>query len=531
MLIHLLLLSLVSSVHPLIINPRQNFNVSSSSPTAVAGTGTWRESASECIKSKHSWAAARGTKFASTTVYITSNTYSDIYNLVDYSTATSLNKNATVYTLCDEWPRLDGSTSISTHSYASTVPWTSSFIRTESVYTKYPAPNCTILKPECDILYTSYNASFSSYNAAWSSFDSYRSSAISAGVVPTKSAPRQDFTSPICGSPVPDLSTSAVGPPGCAVDRATVQLLYWPVARQSTDLCNGNASLATGTPTISGKPNTAVYQNTTLTSPTVYIALDGTWRVTSSGTVVDAHSLLVLPQKPTDVSSVCAISGGGYNTYAVNYADFAGDVPASAYRCQPRCNTNTFTPRWTNTSTVYTGFTLGDVTVPQSTRTFMQYDWDGTRDGFPSENLCSTIWDDYRPALSVPKEFSSMRPAQGMFGLNCDFIFSNDSIFYDPPKALMGESAIIKPTLPGPVLVDPTATAKPTADPGSVPKPTTPTPTKLPVVETDPPAVPQEPSKSPTPGTGTADAPSQPSKSARSTCATVPAARLWDRYT
>ena len=77
MLIHLLLLSLVSSVHPLIIDPRQNFNVSSSSPTAVDPTGAWRESASECIKSKHSWATISGTEFVSTTVYITSNTYED----------------------------------------------------------------------------------------------------------------------------------------------------------------------------------------------------------------------------------------------------------------------------------------------------------------------------------------------------------------------------------------------------------------------------------------------------------------------
>lgn len=297
------------------------------------------------------------------------------------------------------------------------------------------------------------------------------------------------------------------------MDKATVQLLYWPVARQSTDLCNGNASLATMTPTISGKPNTAVYEGTTLTSPTVYIALDGTWRVTSSGTTIDQHSLLILPQKPTDVSSVCAISGGGYNTYAVNYADFAGDVPASAYRCQPRCNTNTFSPVWTNSLRVYTGFTLGDVTVPESTLTFQNFDWNKTRDGYPTENLCSTIWDDYRPALAIPPEFSSMRPAQGIFGLNCEFIFGDDSIFYDPPKALMGEASIIKPTLPGSTLADPTATSKPTADPGSIPKPTTPTATKLPVVETDPPSVPAEPSQKPDPGTETPNVPSQPSQS------------------
>ena len=513
MLIHLLLLSLVSSGCPHIINPRQNFNVSSSPTTAVASTGTWLESASQCIKSKRSWAAVNGTKFASTTVYITSNTYADIDNLVDYKTVTSLDKNATAYTLCDKWPRLDGTTSIISHSYQRITNWTSSFIRTESVSTAYPAPNCTILKPECDILYTSFSSAEALWNASYSSFQSYRSSAISASVDITRDFPSQDYTSPICGSPMPFLSTSAVGPPGCAVDKATVQLLYWPVARQTSDLCNGNASLATMTPTISGKPNTAVYEGTTLTSPTVYIALDGTWRVTSSGSTIDEHSLLILPQKPTDVSSVCAISGGGYNTYAVNYADFAGDVPASAYRCQPRCNTNTFSPVWTNTSIVYTAFTLGDVTVPESTRTYMNYDWDKTRDGYPSENLCSTIWDDYRPALSIPAEFSSMKPAQGMFGFNCEFIFSNDSIFYDPPKALMGESAIIKPTLPGKPPADPEATAKPTADPGSTPKPITPSPTKLPSVETDPPVVSKEPSQSPKPSTQTPDVLGQPSQS------------------
>lgn len=143
----------------------------------------------------------------------------------------------------------------------------------------------------------------------------------------------------------------------------------------------------------------------------------------------------------------------------------------------------------------------------------MRNDWDDTRDGYPSENLCSTIWDDYRPALSIPAEFSSMKPAQGMFGFNCEFIFSNDSIFYDPPKALMGESAIIKPTLPGKPPADPEATAKPTADPGSTPKPITPSPTKLPSVETDPPVVSKEPSQSPKPGTNTPDLSGQPSQS------------------
>jgi hypothetical protein len=144
MLISLQLLSLASFGYSLIVNPRQNFN-NASSPTPTVVTSTGLEWASECIESKYSWASDNGTKFASTTVYITSNTYADIYNDVDYKTATSLKKNATAYTLCDKWPRLDGSTSISTHSYQRITNWTSSFIMTESVSTAYPAPNCTIL--------------------------------------------------------------------------------------------------------------------------------------------------------------------------------------------------------------------------------------------------------------------------------------------------------------------------------------------------------------------------------------------------
>ena len=276
MSIHLLLLSLVSCACSLIVSPRQNLNASSATPA-----GTEHESASSCIQAKYVWASENGTRLASTTVLITSNTYADIDNLVDYKTVTSLAKNATAYTLCDHVPRLDGSTSIISHSYQRITNWTSSYITTSSVSMSYPAPNCTILKPECDILHTSWSSASSSSDAAWSSYDSYSSSARSAGLTPTMRYSTQRVTSPICGSPTPFLFTSTVGPAACAVDRATVQLLYWPVARHSTDLCNGNASLATMTPTISGKPNTAVYDGTTLTSPSVYIALDGTWRVST----------------------------------------------------------------------------------------------------------------------------------------------------------------------------------------------------------------------------------------------------------
>lgn len=508
MLTSLLVLQLVSFGSSLTISPRQNKNVTP--PTPVNGTGTGLEYATACIQSKHSWAEDRGTKFASTTILITSATWSNVDHFATYDTVTSL-ENATEYTLCDKWPRIDGTTSTIKRPDDRTTTWTSSYITTVSVFTSYPAPNCTISKPDCDILQTSWTSAESAYDAVLSSYESYTSSARSAGVTPTVRYPQRSYLSPICGSPLPVSTITAVGPPGCAVDRATVQLLYWPVVRQTGDLCNNNASLSTLGPTISGKPNTAVYEGTTLTSPTVYVALDGTWRVESSGTTYNEHSRLILPQKPADVSSVCGILGGGYSSHAVNYADFNGDVPGSAYRCQPRCNTHPYAPKYTTTFTVDTAFTLGNVTVPESTRTVLLDDWDATRDGFATENLCSTIWNDYRPALSIPPEFSSMNPAQNMSGFHCEFVFSNDSIFYDPPKALIPAASIVKPTNPAGTPDDPPYTAQPTPDPGSKPKPTTPRVTKLPSVETDKPNAPVEPSQQPDPGPGKSDVPAEPS--------------------
>jgi hypothetical protein len=275
MLDRLLLLSFAAFGCPHIINPRQNMNLSSAAP--VTSTGNRLEWAKACISSKRSWAMDHGTRLASSTVLLTSETYSGINNAVEYETTTSLNKNATPYTLCDKWPRLDGSTSIIEHSYQQTDPWTTTFVTTMSFFTSYPAPNCTILKPDCDILYASYSSAEKSYIAAQSSYESSVSSASSAGITTTFDPPTYDYNSPICGSPTPFGST--VGSFSCAFASATVQLLYWPVARQTTDLCNSNASLATLGPTMPGKPNTAVYDGTTLTSPTVYIALEahGRW--------------------------------------------------------------------------------------------------------------------------------------------------------------------------------------------------------------------------------------------------------------
>jgi hypothetical protein len=472
----LLVLLYVSVGCSLLIRPRQDYNASS--PVTTTGL----EYATSCIQSKLDWANS-GSQYASDTVVLTSSVWSNVRDFATYDTVTSL-ANSTIYSLCDGLPRLNGTTSVIKQTDWRTATSTTFFITTSAVSTAVPAPNCTIVKSDCDVLYTSWSSEDSAYNATISSYESYVASANSASVETTIRRPIRTYLSPICGSPTPHSPLWTVGPNTCLVNDATVQLLYWPVTRQPGDLCRSNASLATIGPTIPGKPNTVEYEGTTLTSPTVYIALDGTWQLTSSGTTFTDHTRVLLPQMPTDVSSMCGNLGGGYTPQRVDYADFEGLAPAKAYRCQPRCFTHPYAPVWVNSESVISGLALGDVTVPESTRTYFLDDYNG----LVTENLCSTIWDDYRPALSIPPEFSTMSPVQhGDFG-QCGFLFDPNAIFYDPPKALIQRTAIVEPTSPGASSATPHPTAPPDADPGSAADPPTPTATQRPITETDPPS-------------------------------------------
>ncbi|OTA25552.1 hypothetical protein BTJ68_11330 [Hortaea werneckii EXF-2000] len=153
-------------------------------------------------------------------------------------------------------------------------------------------------------------------------------------------------------------------------------------------------------PTISGRPNTFVYWNTTLTSPTVYMAVSGTWVYQSAGSTISDQSRLLLPQSPDAVSTLAGKLGGGYHPpEKINYADFNYPVPASAYRAQPRCYEAPLS--WSYYSVTQPLYSGGPTTT-----------WEvATYSEFASENQCSTIYDDYRPILSIPPEFSSLTPA------------------------------------------------------------------------------------------------------------------------
>jgi len=184
----------------------------------------------------------------------------------------------------------------------------------------------------------------------------------------------------------------------------------------------------TATPTIPGQPNTVLYMNTTLTSPTVYMQFKNVFAIGNDYVAKSSFQNTLLPLAPTAVSSRCGLVGGGFGPpQSMNYADLNQPVPASAYRCQPKCFTNDQLPE--NWQTPYTKYA--------------------------TENRCSTIWNDYNPALSVPTEFATVFPSAGFInsdlpGLACTFILDPDggNIFFDPPSALTQAQTAAGPSVP-----------------------------------------------------------------------------------
>ncbi|KAK3626486.1 hypothetical protein LTR56_019759 [Elasticomyces elasticus] len=236
-------------------------------------------------------------------------------------------------------------------------------------------------------------------------------------------------------------------PAACAVNTASLQLLYWPVSTVPGDLCHGNASTITATPTIPGQPNTVKYMTTTLTSPTVYFEFKNVYAIGTDYEAKSSYQNSLLPLPSASVSSRCGLLGGGFGPpQSMNYADFNMPVPASAYRCQPKC--------WTNDRLLATtsGFTY---------------------EKYATENRCSTIWDDYRPALAVPTEFATVFPSAGFkdgMDLACTFILNEagDNIFFDPPKALTQVQSADGPSAPAPVDAGPTTSGQPIAAPAKI---------------------------------------------------------------
>jgi hypothetical protein len=92
-----------------IIHTRRDYNISSS--LTATGQGTGLGYAISCIKSKLRRAKDGGSRYGMETVIMTSDVWTNTRNHASYDTATYL-ENSTAYTLCNGWPRLDGTTSV-----------------------------------------------------------------------------------------------------------------------------------------------------------------------------------------------------------------------------------------------------------------------------------------------------------------------------------------------------------------------------------------------------------------------------------
>lgn len=493
--------------------------------------GTGIEYASACNAASRSWINDRGEATESGVPY--TSIWTDFrYSVTILTSILTFANNTVPYTLCDGYPRIDCHTSASTfYSTVTTVPDLQ--INYGISYPTKPAPSCTIHDEDCVALH-------SSYSPAWTSWRDYQiavgqwTSVPSTFVTPRlpSTTPTWPGMAPVCetratasqgiagtsirgpsagqptrqSSPVTAASLSGpqttpkveagapaqrikeetakessvdpltynsvvVGAPVCAVTAVSVKLLYWPVSTASESDCQNTVSTMTMGPTITGKPNTFVLRNTTLTSPTVYMEFDETWAYQSNGTMVTNESRLLLPHNSTDVSSLCGRTGAWDSlTLPVNYADFNHPVPASAYRCQQKCFRE-FSSAIYSTSYV----TYQNATFPRSSRLSIHSTW-------ATENLCSTIWDDFAPQLAIPAAFSTIAPVMEVGnGISCTFTFNSDAMIYDPPSALTQASSLIMPSTPGVTttssnLLPPVPTMK-APEPSSMPKPSVPTAT------------------------------------------------------
>jgi len=119
-------------------------------------------------------------------------------------------------------------------------------------------------------------------------------------------------------------------------------VLYWPVTTAGGNFCAQNGTVVTASPTITGKPNTAVYEGRTVTSPTVYYIYGTVSAVDTNtgrmcGNRANNVSVAVQPEDivmPVDITTRSSII---QTTTKFNW-DYVNDMPWSIYSpiCQQR---------------------------------------------------------------------------------------------------------------------------------------------------------------------------------------------------
>ncbi|GAB7363598.1 hypothetical protein MBLNU230_g4169t1 [Neophaeotheca triangularis] len=404
-------------------------------------------SASACNSAKISWSAGFGRVPAdSSTTYVQDFTRTSLSTIeTGFTESILVGNNSRPYTLCDGFPRIDISTTYrQSKTVLTEIPTTTEHLTTEAFSSVSP-PACTIAPRECSFMLSSYSSA-SSVFASWSSqyFDvalESQTATLDANIT----RPDPVYCDSVTALPAP-APWATLPHPACQSNKATVQLLYWPVETVGNRLC-GNYSTISAKETLEGTANTAESYDTTFTSPTVYMVFKGAYSILDNFQTGSSYQA-ILPLSPASVSSICGQLDGSFGPpQSVNYADFNSPVPASAYRCQPKC--------------------FGHLENEQ----FGEY-------RNVTENVCSTIYDNYHPALEIPTAAISSYFTSGLGlqlngdGLHCSFNPDlKDGVIFDPPKALQQVASIALPTRPG-VVVEATTPASPATKPTTFAGPT-----------------------------------------------------------
>ena len=210
----------------------------------------------------------------------------------------------TIY--CDGIPRANQTCITSSSWTTETILYSNTSTRRRTGPLAFPPPPCTISDDDCVGLSASLE------------------SAVSRGF--TNASEGVNFN---CDSPC-NL---------CRIDAAGARVLYWPpqtiVANNSCAFVQGHRTIIEATQTIPGKPNTAILDGHTLTSPSLYVSLSGV--SANGGDCGTTYSTALISIPPGGLSSYNGDLGGfahqapGYvGGQVFNQADLSWPVPLSA---------------------------------------------------------------------------------------------------------------------------------------------------------------------------------------------------------
>lgn len=364
-------------------NPQTYGNTSSPSMdliTTIASTGSGSAYASSCAAILTSY--LNSLQSMSDTCSITDKTY-NLGTYVESSTSGSYIATA-LTTLCDGIPRAIGNVTYVQLPISYTTQTNYSYDVSCVGETAAPTP-CSIGPNDC----YSYYSSQQTMNITASAPD--------AAVCTT-----EGFSS--CAYPNTDCVIAA----GSGTS-ASCRLYYWPVTTTNGNICLNNGSTLINPPTATTGPNTAVFDNFTLTSPTVAISFAAISRSDGCGATVSNY---ILPLDPSRVYTIRGARADGVGV-SMNFADLqttcieAGcytEVPWSAYASAPAC--------------------------------YSAYDTNSL--------LCSTILPDYNPQIDLDN-LSELFTLDPSWGTAC---FGDIIGVFDPPIALTHAQNVAVASIP-----------------------------------------------------------------------------------